>query len=172
MNIFLRPVTLEDGKMIVKWKNSDNVRNHCFDKRFLTEESNKVFYDNYIATGKYKQFIVNRIDDDFSIVSYAIATIYLKDMDTNNHRCELCVFTSDDEEWNNESQTIAMNLMLDKAFKEYKMHKVYSYVFSNNLDEIELLESAGFKKEALLQDEALDLNGKYLDVYRMAIFNK
>lgn len=172
MRIFLRPVTLEDGKMIVKWRNSSNVRSHCFDKTLLTLESNEKFYNNYIKTGKYKQFIVNRIDDDFGIVSYAIASIYLKDMDNNNRRCELCIFTSDDEEWNSESQSIAIRQMLKMAFEEFNMHKVYSYVFKKNTDEIELLEKSGFKEEALLKEEAYDLDGKCLDVVRMCVINK
>lgn len=169
MKIYLTPVTLNDSKMIVKWRNSDNVRKHCFDNRLITEESNKKFFEQYITTGKYKQFIVNKIDDEFGVVSYAIASIYLKDMDLVNARCELCIFTSDDGEWNNESQAIAIKMMLQKAFDEYKMEKVYSYVFSKNEDEIKLLERAGLSKEAVLKKEAVDLEGNRVDVIRMSV---
>ena len=169
MKIYLTPVTLNDSKMIVKWRNSNNVRNHCFDNRLITEESNKKFFEQYITTGKYKQFIVNKIDDEFGVVSYAIALIYLKDMDLVNARCELCIFTSDDGEWNNESQAIAIKMMLQKAFDEYKMEKVYSYVFSKNEDEIKLLERAGLSKEAVLKKEAVDLEGNRVDVIRMSV---
>ncbi len=172
MKIFLRPITLEDGEMIVKWRNSENIRNHCFDKTIVTLESNALFYKNYIETGKYKQFIVNRVDDDFSMISYAIASIYLKDIDNVNHRCELCIFTSDDEEWNSESQAIAIKMMIEKAFNEYNIHKIYSYVISNNKDEIALLKNAGFKEEGLLKKEALSLDGKYIDVVRMCVINE
>lgn len=170
MKIFLRPVTLEDGKLIVKWRNSANIRNHCFDKTIITEESNKRFFEQFIQTGKYQQFIVNRIDDDYGFVSYAIASIYLKDMDNTNKRCELCLFTSDDEEWNSKSQAIAIKLMLEKAFTEYGMRKVYSYVIKENDDEVALLKNAGFHEEAILKDEAVDLDGRTLDVVRMCVF--
>lgn len=170
MRIFLRPITEDDGKKIVKWRNAPQVARHCFNRVPVTEESNRDFYKNHVETGHYKQYIVERVDEDFGVASYPIATVYLKDMDVINRRCELCIFTSDDEEWNTESQSIAIKLLLDKAFNEFGMHKVYSYVFSEFQDEIELLRRAGFFEEAILGKEALSLNGNYVDAYRMVAF--
>ena len=169
MRIYLRPATLDDGKNIVCWRNTTNTLNHCFSKKKITEESNAEFFKENVLTGKYKQFIVEKIDEDFGVSSYPIATISLKDFDVENHRCELCVFTSNDEEWNSQSQSIAIECILEKAFTEYGMHKVYSYVFANFADEVHLLIRSGFFAEALFRNEALDINGHYVDVYRMAI---
>ena len=169
MRIYLRPITLEDGATIVKWRNSADVSSHCFDKTPITIESNAAFFKNYIETEKYKQYIVERIDEDFGVSSYPIATVYLKDFDKVNHRCELCIFTSDDQEWNTESQGIAIKLLLDKAFSEFAMHKVYTYVFADNKDEVALMKRAGLKEEAVLEKEAINLAGDYVDVLRMTI---
>ena len=171
MKIYLRCATKEDGPKIVQWRNAPSVSNHCFNKTKITIESNEAFFNSYVATGKYKQFIVERIDDDFGVVSYPIATVYLKDIDTTNKRCELCVFTSDDEEWNSESQIIAIKQLLSISFEDLKMHKVYSYVYCFNKDEVDLLISAGFRHEATLSKEAIDNNNNYCDVYRMSILN-
>ncbi len=171
MRIYLRPITLEDGGNIVKWRNSLSVASHCFDKTPITLESNERFYKSYIETGKYKQFIVERIDEDFGVSSYPIATVYLKDMDPINRRCELCIFTSDDQEWNTESQSIAISLLLNKAFTEYGMHKIYTYVFASNQDEIALMKRSGLNEEAVLKQEALDLGNHYVDVLRMSIID-
>lgn len=170
MNISLRPVTLEDGKLIVEWRNSKRVSSHCFDKRPITLESNKYFFEHFVKNGKYRQFIVDRMDEDFGAFSYPIATVYLKDFDEVNKRCELCIFTSNDQEWNTESQTIAIKKLLKISFEEYKMHKIYTYVFEKNLDEIELMKQAGFQVEAVLKDEAVNHSGDYVNVLRMAIF--
>lgn len=169
MRIYLRPITLEDGPIIVKWRNTTDVSSHCFDKTQITVESNAAFYKSYIESGKYKQYIVERIDEDFGVSSYAIATVYLKDFDRVNHRCELCIFTSDDQEWNTESQSIAIKMLLDKAFSEFGMHKVYTYVFADNKDEVALMKRAGLKEEAVLEKEAVNLSGEYVDVLRMTI---
>ena len=37
------------------------------------------------------------------------------------------------------------------------------------MDEAELLKRAGFKSEAILKEEEIDENGKYIDVVRLAI---
>ena len=172
MKIYLRPVTLEDGAQLVKWRNAPNVSDHCFDRRNISIESNEQFFHAFIETDKYKQFIVERIDEDFGVASYPIATVYLKDIDNVNHRCELCIFTSDDQEWNTESQSIAIKMLLGKAFKEFEMHKVYTYVFAKNGDEIDLMTRSGFKEESIMKNEAINSEGEYSDVYRMSFFAK
>ena len=147
MKIYLRPVTLEDGSAIVKWRNTPNVRAHCLNQKPITIESNEIFFHKNIETGYYQQFIVERIDEDFGVSSYPIATVYLKDIDSINKRCELCIFTSDDQEWNTHSQAIAVRMLLEKAFNELGMHKVYSYVFYKFLNEASLLKRAALKQE-------------------------
>ena len=171
MKIFLRPITEKDGLSIVRWRNTDKVRSHCMTKAPITEESNLKFFKDNILTGKYKQFIVERIEEETGLVSYPIATVYLKDIDMENGRCELCVFTSDDVEWDTEGQSIAIKMLVDKAFNEYGIHKVYSYVFEKFKTELELLKKAGFAKEALLKQEAKDIEGNYEDVIRMCIYS-
>lgn len=171
MKIYLRPITPNDTRNIVKWRNTKEVRSHCMDKSPISEESHMDFYKNFVETGKYKQFIVERIEESSHVASYPIATIYLKDIDNNNHRCELCIFTSSDEEWRQASQSIAISMMLEKAFSEFGIHKVYSYVFAKHSDEIALLKTAGFEEEAVLKEESLNINGEYEDVIRMSIVN-
>lgn len=172
MRIFLRPITEKDGANIVKWRNSDKVRSHCMTKAPITEESNHKFFKEYIETGKYKQFIVERVEEETGLASYPIATVYLKDIDNENHRCELCIFTSDDVEWGAEGQSIAIKMLLDKAFTEYGLHKVYSYIFAKYPEEFELLTKAGFHEEAIIKEEALGVDGIYEDVIRVSIFNE
>lgn len=172
MKIFLRPIEEKDGPSIVRWRNDSNVLNHCLDKTRVTEESNMLFFRANVLTGKYKQFIVECLDEVTGVCTYPIASVYLKDMDYGNKRCELCIFTSSDVEWNPEGQTIAIEMLVEKAFKEYGMHKVYSYVFKKFPDELDLLKKAGFTIEATLKEEALSEAGEYDDLIRMAIFNK
>ena len=170
MKIFLRPITEKDCDMIVRWRNSEKVLSHCMTKSKITKESNLQFYKENVETGKYKQFIVERIDEEFNLASYPIATVYLKDIDNWNKRCELCIFTSNDVEWNAEGQSIAIKLLLNIAFEDYGMHKVYSYVFYKNSDEVELLKSAGFTMESVMKEESYNENGTYEDIVRLSVF--
>lgn len=172
MRIFLRPITEKDTANIVKWRNSDKVRSHCMTKAPITEQSHLKFYKEYVLTGKYKQFIVERIEEETGLAAYPIATVYLKDIDNENKRCELCVFTSNDVEWNEKGQSIAIKMLLEKAFGEYGMHKVFSYVFYKYTDEVELLKSAGFEIEATLKQEAKNDKGEYENLVRLCVINK
>lgn len=169
MRIYLREVSLDDAANIVKWRNTPLVSAHCLNQTPITVESNEKFFHEQVETGRYMQFIVERIDEDFGVASYPIATVYLKDIDRNNRRCELCIFTSDDQEWNNESQSIAVKMLLQKAFDELNMHKVYSYVFYKFLNEANLLKRAGFTTESILKDEVVNADGDYEDVVRFII---
>lgn len=172
MKIFIRPITENDTSNIVLWRNSEKVKSHCLTKASITKESHLRFYKENIITGKYKQFIVERIEEETGLASYPIATVYLKDIDNENKRCELCIFTSNDVEWNTEGQSLAIKLLLDKAFTDYGMHKVYSYVFRKYPEEIDLLCKSGFTIEATLKGEALNDNGEYEDILRLSILKE
>lgn len=172
MQVYLRPITENDGPNIVRWRNDPNVLSHCLDKTLITEESNLAFFRANVETGKYKQFIVECVESISGVCTYPIATVYLKDMDYGNKRCELCIFTSSDVEWNPEGQSIAIGMLVEKAFKEYGMHKVYSYVFSKFPNEVDLLKKAGFSVEATLRQEAFGLDGEYEDIIRLFVLNE
>lgn len=168
MRIFLRPITENDAAHIVKWRNSGKVLKHCMTRTPITLESHMQYYRDKVLTGKNIQFIVERVEEELGLAAYPIATIYLKDVDRENHRCELCVFTSSDIEWEMEGQVLATKMLIEKAFNEYGMHKVYSRVFYN--EGIEILKAAGFSLESVLKEEVF-MDGKYQDIYRLCIFN-
>lgn len=168
MRIFIRPITEKDAAHIVKWRNSEKVLKHCMTKTPITLESHMQYYRDKVLTGKNIQFIVERVEEELGLAAYPIATIYLKDVDNENHCCELCVFTSSDIEWEIEGQIIATKMILEKAFREYRMHKVYARTFYN--EGIEMLKSAGFTLESVLKEEVV-INDKYQDIYRLCIFN-
>jgi len=169
MKIFLRSITAYDSEQIIKWRNDERVLSHCMIKTPITLESHNKFYEEYILTEKYKQFIVERVEEECGVASYPIATVYLKDIDYGNKRCELCIFTSCDSEWIEESQSIAIRMLVEKAFTEYGMHKIYTYAFYRNNEEVELLKLGGFKVEAILKMEARNQEDEYEDIVRLSI---
>lgn len=69
-------------------------------------------------------------------------------------------------------RSIAVKMLLEKAFKEFDMHKVYSYVFAEFPDEMELLKRAGFRVEAILHSEAVNAKGTYSDAVRLCVLDK
>lgn len=50
MKIFLRPITINDSHLIVKWRNNSTVLSHCMSKIEITEESHLKFFKENIET--------------------------------------------------------------------------------------------------------------------------
>ena len=50
--VTLRPITLSDTDLIVRWRNSDAVRLNMYDQRILTPEQHRDYFHNQIKTGK------------------------------------------------------------------------------------------------------------------------
>ncbi|MBR5385329.1 MAG: N-acetyltransferase [Bacteroidales bacterium] len=169
--VYLRPIVEQDTDLIVGWRNSDYVRAHSLSKKLITPESHLKHFREHVQTGHYRQFIVERSIMS-GVVVYPIATVYLKDVDMENKRCELCVFTSADQEWIEACQVEGIRLLIKKAFDELGMHKVYTYVFCKFPEEVKLLEKAGLQIEARLNNEARELDGSYSDIFRMSITNE
>lgn len=64
--------------------------------------------------------------------------------------------------------TQAVSLLLDFAFKDLNLQRVYLHVFQNNLAAIRAYEKVGFITEGVLRRAAF-INGKYVDVLVMGI---
>lgn len=52
MRIYLRPVSLQDGPNIVKWRNTPTVSSHCLNQKPITLESNEAFFHEHVEIGR------------------------------------------------------------------------------------------------------------------------
>lgn len=60
--------------------------------------------------------------------------------------------------------------MIQYAFEELKLHRLYLRVFADNAQAISSYEKAGFIKEAYLKDDVC-IDGQYRDIVLMACVN-
>lgn len=67
--------------------------------------------------------------------------------------------------------TEAICLLLDFAFRDINLHRVFLHVFASNAAAIRIYEKAGFKREGLLRDAAY-INSEYCDIIVMGILRK
>lgn len=169
-NIYLRPLTLDDTDYIISWRNSPDISQRLFNQEKLTKKMHLKFYQDNIETGKYVQYMIERIDES-NVCSYPIGTAFFKNIDLWNQKCEYGIFTKDMDEWRSEFGYLPTLLMLKKAFVEMNMNKVYAYVFSDSEEEIAVYQKCGLKIEGELRQEIKSHN-KYRDVYYMAILKE
>src|SRR5271169_4773603 len=67
-----------------------------------------------------------------------------------------------EEFWGRGLATRAVTAMSDWAFDNYKLTRVYAFVFSHNVGSIRVLEKSGFEREGLLRRSAIK-NGVTID---------
>jgi RimJ/RimL family protein N-acetyltransferase len=75
------------------------------------------------------------------------------------------------EYWNKGLATEAMELILDYAFKEVNLNKVYAGIFEPNVGSWSCAEKLGFKLEGRIKN-AIYVNNKYHDARKYAMFKK
>lgn len=172
MEIQLRGINIQDGSIIMRWRNDTRNLNNCIDRSIITEKSFDEYFENQIKCGKSIQYMVDRYDSEMPYYCYSIGSLFIRNMDRINNRCELGILPSTDFEWNEEGKIIAVKLAVEKCFSEFKMHKVYLHSFADVEDEIAMFKNCGFSEEAILKKEILDKNGEYRDLLRMSIFNE
>ncbi len=76
-----------------------------------------------------------------------------------------------DKEYNGKGYTTeALQLVVDFAFRELKLHRIEAGAMPDNTASIRVLEKVGFKKEGIAK-ENLKINGKWTDHQILAIIN-
>ena len=167
-DINIRPIVLDDTDLIVEWRNADAVRSNLFSQSEITRESHIRFFNEMVITGKYHQFIIE-LDHDATKVP--IGTIFLKNIDRTNEKCELGIFIGSQIERGRGYGTKAISRVLEYAFMQLSVNKVYLTVFNDNHPAIRSYEKAGFTLDGILRDDVL-INGRFRDVTIMSILRK
>ena len=162
LNVKLRPIQECDTPNILKWRNSEIVKNNLFGGDDLSEETHLNWLANYVATGKCVQFIIHAED-------IPIGTIFLKNIDRDNAKAEFGIFIGEKEAHGKGYGTIAAKLITDFGFRELALNKIYLLVFEDNKGAIKSYKKAGFTEEGLLRQDHYK-NGRFQNVLRMAVF--
>ena len=163
MNVTIRPITYNDTDNIVRWRNSDFVNKRFLYRAMFTPESHNNWMKNMVETKKVYQFIISCDDKD-------VGSIYLRDVDLTNKKAEYGVFIGEKDYLGKGVGQNATKLILDFAFKELNLHKVFLRVLSDNIGAIKSYEKSGFVQEGFFKDEIFS-DGKYESVIFMAVFN-
>lgn len=162
-NIQLRKIKEEDTSLIIKWRNSENVKKNLFTQSELTEEQHLWWLKNKVATKECVQFIIETIEPP-----KPIGTVFIKNIDKMNNKGEYGIFIGEEIARGCGYGTVAAQLVIKYAFKELNLNRLYLSVFSDNVLGIRSYEKAGFKKEGILRQDFKRSDG-YSDVVLMSI---
>lgn len=161
--IYLRPMTIEDTDLIIKWRNADAVRRNFIYQKLFTRESHEQWIRTMVETGKVVQMIICLKEGDIPVGS-----VYIRDIDHTHHKGEYGIFIGEEAARGCGIGTEAAKQMIQYAFSELRLHKLFLRAFADNPQAIRSYEKAGFIQEAYLKDEVC-IDGQYRDMVFMAI---
>lgn len=163
--IYLRPITLEDTELVVRWRNERVVVENFIYRKPVSKEEHLNWLKNKVETGLVHQFVICRLADD-----KPLGSIYLQNFEEENKRAEWGIFLGEREAYGKGVGTEAAKLLLEYAFQRLRLHKVTSKVLAYNQASVRMNEKAGYTQEAYLRDE-LFLDGKYEDLILFGAIN-
>lgn len=163
--IYLRPMTREDTDDIVRWRNTDAVRKNFIYQKLFTRESHEHWIDTMVDTGKVVQMIICECG-----THRGVGSVFVRDIDPEHHKGEYGIFIGESSARGKGYGTAAARLMIQYAFTELSLHRLFLRVFADNGQAIGSYEKAGFVREAYLKDDVC-INGEYRDIVLMAILN-
>ena len=159
--IKIRQLKEKDAPLMLEWMH-DSVIQKCFRKSMLDytiddalEFIGKSEIPKEVKSGDNLHFaVVDEIDDCY------LGTISLKNVDLENGTAEYAIVIR--KAFHGKGIGFqATRLILEKAFYEIGLHRVYLSVYSNNVGAAKLYERCGFVCEGEFREHFL-LNSKYV----------
>lgn len=163
--IYLLPITIEDTDNIIKWRNSDFVKENFIYQKDFTYESHLYWLNNVVNTGKAVQFIIYK-----SETNKAIGSTYFKDIDNKNSKAEFGIFIGEKDDLGKGYGSETAKQMINYGFTSLELHKIYLRVFAKNIAAIKSYKNAGFEISGHFKEE-IRINDNYYDIIFMEKIN-
>lgn len=165
--IDLVPMSKENAKLRYKWVNDQSVRIYSRNEVPHTlEEIKKWSERSQEGVKEHIGFELWHKKDQKTIGNGGLSRI-----DYIARKANAWMVIGEKDYWSEGLGTEAMKLILDYAFKEVNLHKVYAGIFEPNIGSWSCAQKLGFKLEGRLKN-AIYVNGKYHDARKYAMFKK
>ena len=166
--VTLRPLTEADTANIVRWRNSESVRKNLYTQAELTEQQHLNYFKNVVQAGKCAQYIIIVSENGNQ---HHIGTVFIKSIDRENRKGEFGMFIGEDRFRGKGYAVPTVKQILEIAFSELGLNRVYLTAMADNEPAIRAYEKAGFVKEGLMKEDFLRCDG-YVDIVVMGITAK
>lgn len=165
-NIYLRKIEEKDLNLKVKWVNDEKINETLlFDYPVSLSETKEWYKKTFFNRSRWDFVIIERNTDK------VIGMTGLININLRHKNAQFFITIGEIEAQGKGYGRGAIFLVLEYAFLELGLEKIYLLTLSNNIKARKLYESVGFKQEALLKNE-YHIHGNLNDIYRHAIFRE
>ena len=139
-HLIFRPMTREDTDLVLKWRNSENVRCNFLYRKDITRDQHLARFDREIETGKIIQFIITE-----KTGGTPVGSVYLRNVDPVKKCAEYGVFIGEDDARGRGYGSETAVRIVEYFFNEMKYERLYLRVLEDNTPAIKSYERAGFR---------------------------
>lgn len=162
--LLFRPINVDDTDMVLKWRNSEAIRNNFIYRREITREDHLSWLRNRVETGEVIQFIIIEKDTDTPIGS-----VYVRDIDRDRMTGEYGIFIGEEDARGRGYGTETAKAMVKYFFEDLKFNKLTLRVLAKNKAAARSYENAGFKAD---ETKSITINYTDTDIIFMSVCNK
>lgn len=155
MQVSIRKFEERDIPNKVKWINDPTNNKYLHYDLPLEIEKTKIWFENTKNN-------TNRYDAVIEADGISCGTVGLLNIDSKNHKAEFYIAMGEHSYKGKGIATQAGKLILDYAFKQLRLNKVYLFTETNNIVAQRLFERLGFVKEGCLIKDIVS-HGEYAD---------
>jgi len=166
--VFLRALKLSDTARLCFLLNDKEIfENTSFQPPVTFEKEKKFILDSQKKLKKGEEIVWGI---DLKKEKTLVGCISLKKIDWIDRKAEVGYWLGKD--WRGRGlMTEALGLVLNFSFEKLKLHRIFAFVFSDNIASQRVLEKMGFKKEGELREHKYRF-GKWKDAIVFGILEK
>ena len=157
----LRPITEADLDMVLRWRNSENVRRYMLNDHIITQEEHRKWYQRICKDPGCEWLIAEFRGDPIGVVS-------ITDIKTQDGTCTWGMYIG--ENVRNSGIGVLMEIhAIDRMVNHHKIRKIWGEVLGSNQRVILMHKRFGFEEEGIFKKHVYR-GDKYEDVIRTALF--
>jgi diamine N-acetyltransferase len=161
----LRPIERDDLPRFVEWFGDPEVRRHLLIYLPFSLAQEERWFENLLERLERQTDVLLAIETADGV---HIGNLGLHSIDWKNRSAEFGIAIGEKAYWGQGYGTDAVRTLLDLAFREMNLHRVFLRVNVDNVRGIRCYEKAGFRREGTSRDATFS-DGAYHDQYVMSI---
>ena len=158
--LHIQPMEKKDLEFIHKLRTNPDMMDYWFEEPYMTKEHLEDIYDERLKSHDHRLFILHHYNE-------RVGFLGILRMDPRHQHAEFAIMIAPEHQGKGYA-TNSTRLLINYAFMQLPLHKLYLYVDKENEKAAHIYEKIGFQKEGELREHYF-VQGKYHNVIVMSL---